>query len=54
MAERILALLNDPEAARTRGHKLRARVIEHYTWAQAGERITSVYQEVCPHPKGVI
>lgn len=54
LAEQILELLSDPEEARTRGRKLRARVIEGYTWAQGGERITRIYQKVCPHPKGVI
>ncbi len=54
LAEIILALLSDPEAARRRGQALRERVIERYNWAQGGERITAIYQKVCPHPKGVL
>ena len=54
LAQSILSLLADPEKARQRGQMLRERVIENYTWARGGERITDVYQEVCPHPKGVL
>jgi glycosyltransferase involved in cell wall biosynthesis len=54
LAQNILTLLADPEAARQRGRKLRERVIDHYTWAQGGERITEVYKVVCPRPRGVL
>jgi len=49
-----LTLLNDPEAARKRGEALRARAIEHYSWAKGGERITEIYRQVCPRPRGVL
>jgi glycosyltransferase involved in cell wall biosynthesis len=54
LAQNILALLADPDQARQRGQKLRARVIENYTWAQGGARIAQVYERVCPRPKGVL
>jgi glycosyltransferase involved in cell wall biosynthesis len=54
LAADILALLADPDAARERGRMLRARVIENYTWAQGGQRITQVYQKVCPRPSSVL
>jgi glycosyltransferase involved in cell wall biosynthesis len=54
LAQDILTLLADPEAARARGQKLRERAIEHYTWVQGAERIAEVYQKVCPHPKGIV
>lgn len=53
LAEIILALLDDPAAARQRGAALRQRVIDRYTWTQGGERITRIYQTVCPHPRDV-
>jgi len=54
LAQDILTLLADPAKVRRRGQMLRDRVIENYPWARGGERITEVYQEVCPHPRGVI
>ena len=54
LAADILALLDDPEAARKRGEALRARAIEHYSWAKGGERITDIYRKVCPRPRGVL
>jgi glycosyltransferase involved in cell wall biosynthesis len=54
LAQDILTLLADPEAARARGQKLRERAIENYTWVQGAERIAEVYQKVCPHPKGIV
>jgi glycosyltransferase involved in cell wall biosynthesis len=54
LAQNILALLADPEAARARGQTLRERVQANYTWAQGGKRITEVYQRICPHPRGIV
>jgi len=54
LADDILALLADPHAARDRGRALRGRVLDRYTWAQGGQRITEIYQKVCPHPRGVL
>ncbi|MBN1640438.1 MAG: glycosyltransferase family 4 protein [Anaerolineae bacterium] len=54
LAAAILSLLSDPAGARERGRLLRERVIERYTWAQIGERITEVYQKVCSPSAGVL
>ena len=54
LSQDILSLLADPDEARARGQALRARVMERYTWRQGGQRITQVYQKVCPRPKGVL
>jgi glycosyltransferase involved in cell wall biosynthesis len=54
LAQDILTLLNRPEDARRRGQQLRDRVLERYTWAQGGQRITEVYQKVCPRPGTVL
>jgi len=54
LANNILSLLADPQAARRRGQALRERVIDGYTWAQGGQRIAEIYQKVCPRPKGVL
>lgn len=54
LADHIIALLSDPRAARKRGQALRERVIERYTWAQGGQRITEIYEKVCPRPRGVL
>ena len=53
LAQDILSLLADPDEARARGQALRARVMERYTWRQGGQRITQVYQKLCPRPRGV-
>ena len=47
LADDILTLLSEPDKARERGQQLRARVLERYTWAQGGERIAQVYENVC-------
>ena len=54
LANNILSLLADPQAARRRGQALRERVIDCYTWAQGGQRVAEIYQKVCPRPKGVL
>ena len=54
LAEHILSLVNQPKEARERGLRLRARAAERYTWAQGGQRITEIYQEVCPRPRIVL
>jgi glycosyltransferase involved in cell wall biosynthesis len=54
LADCILALLTDPQAARRRGQALRERVIDRYTWTQGGQRITEIYEKVCPRPEGVL
>ena len=54
LARDILALVEQPEEARRRGQRLRERVLERYTWAQGGRRITEVYQKVCPRPRTVL
>jgi glycosyltransferase involved in cell wall biosynthesis len=54
LAESLLALLRAPEDARARGQQLRARVLERYTWAQGGQRITQVYRSVCSRPKSML
>ena len=54
LAKDILALLADPEDARSRGRHLRDRVLERYTWAQGGEWIARVYEKVCPRPRSVL
>jgi glycosyltransferase involved in cell wall biosynthesis len=54
LTQNILALLADPEDARARGQTMRERVQQSYSWIQGGERITEVYQKVCPHPRGIV
>jgi glycosyltransferase involved in cell wall biosynthesis len=54
LAQDILTLLEDPESAKQRGLQLRERVLNHYTWAQGGKRITEVYKSVCPRPRSVL
>ena len=54
LAQSILTLLEDPDGARQRGLRLRERVLDRYTWAQGGKRISEVYQSVCPRPKSVL
>jgi glycosyltransferase involved in cell wall biosynthesis len=54
LADNILSLLADPHAANKRGQALRKRVLDRYTWTQGGQRITEIYQKVCPHPQGVL
>jgi glycosyltransferase involved in cell wall biosynthesis len=54
LAEDILTLLEQPEEARRRGQRLRERVLEQYTWVQGGQRITEVYQKVCPRPGSML
>jgi glycosyltransferase involved in cell wall biosynthesis len=54
LAHNILTLLEDREEARRRGQGLRERVLERYTWAQGGRRITDVYRSVCPRPGSVL
>ena len=54
LAEIILALLNAPDEARMRGQRLRARVLDRYTWVQGGQRITEVYKKVCPRSRSML
>jgi glycosyltransferase involved in cell wall biosynthesis len=54
LAEQILTLVNRPDEAHKRGQRLRARAAERYTWTQGGQRITEIYQEVCPQPRTVL
>ncbi len=54
LAQDILTLLDQPEEARRRGQQLRDRVLERYTWAQGGQRITEVYKKVCPRPGSML
>jgi glycosyltransferase involved in cell wall biosynthesis len=54
LADCILTLLADPQDAHRRGQALRKRVIDRYTWTQGGQRITEIYEKVCPRPHGVL
>jgi glycosyltransferase involved in cell wall biosynthesis len=54
LAEGILALLRDPDAARRRGRKLRERAVERYTWEQSGRQIAQIYKMVCPRPRSML
>ena len=47
LAETLEALLTDTERAQVLGQGLRARALEHYSWAAAGEKIMDVYNSVC-------
>jgi glycosyltransferase involved in cell wall biosynthesis len=54
LADRILALLQDPDEARRLGKRLRQRALERYTWEQSGRRIDHIYQRVCPRPRSML
>ncbi|MCC7019482.1 MAG: glycosyltransferase family 4 protein [Ardenticatenales bacterium] len=45
-AARILDALADPAGARATGERLRARAVEGFDWARAGETLVDVYRKV--------
>jgi glycosyltransferase involved in cell wall biosynthesis len=51
LGQALLAALQAPQEARSRGQHLRARIVERYTWAHGGLQIVDVYKKVCPHPR---
>ena len=54
LAENILALLRDPAEAHRRGHLLRQRALERYSWEQSGRQIAEIYKKVCPRPRSML
>lgn len=46
LAERVNALLADPERARRMGEAGRRRAIEHFSWATIAERTVELYRQV--------
>jgi glycosyltransferase involved in cell wall biosynthesis len=47
LADAIQTLLEDPEQARSLGRRSRQRVIQEFSWDQAGPRIVSIYDRLC-------
>ena len=47
LAEALSSLLEDEERAATLGAGLRQRVIERYSWEQAGRQIMGIYDSLC-------
>jgi glycosyltransferase involved in cell wall biosynthesis len=47
LAEALEALLDDLRKGMTLGQQLRERVMHHYLWPGAGEKILQVYWEIC-------
>jgi glycosyltransferase involved in cell wall biosynthesis len=46
LSEAVNGLLRDPDRCRMMGEAARARVLSHFTWTQAAERLVEVYREV--------
>jgi glycosyltransferase involved in cell wall biosynthesis len=46
LSDAVNALLRDPDRCRKMGSAARARVLSHFTWTQAAERLVEVYREV--------
>jgi starch synthase len=46
LAQRITALLEDPQRARAMGAAGRARAVEHFSWPAIAERTLGVYSSV--------
>jgi len=46
LSDAINALLRDPSRCREMGRAARARVLRHFTWRQAAERLVEIYREV--------
>jgi len=54
LAQALLAMLQAPQEARSRGQHLRQRILERYTWEQGGQKIVDVYKKVCPYPRSML
>ena len=48
IAERVNALLADPEGAREMGRAGRRRAVEHFGWGAVAERVVALYQTLLP------
>ena len=46
LAAALLQLIVAPERGRALGHWLRARVVEHFSWDDAGQRLLNIYEAV--------
>ncbi|TSK04278.1 MAG: glycosyltransferase family 4 protein [Geobacter sp.] len=51
MADRTVALLQEPERLRPLGEAGRAYLLEHFNWGDAARRLDAFYHDVCAPPK---
>jgi glycosyltransferase involved in cell wall biosynthesis len=48
LADAIAGLLENPEAARRLGQKLRQRVVEHFSWRHTAKQLLQAYALAIP------